>query len=736
MTTAVAADFAPSVGDQTTSLPFIKRTGDACSLDLVVTGARCGACLSKIEGTLRDMTGVTSARLNLSTGRLRVDWRGQEGLGETIIETLDGLGYPARPFDPDTATAERRKRERYLLSCLGVAGFAMANIMLLSVSVWAGGADMDAETRTLFHWISALIALPAIAYAGRPFFASAWSVLRTGHVNMDVPISLAVVLSQGYSIYETLHKGEHAYFDAGVMLLFFLLIGRFLDARLQREAHSAASDLAAMQAVSVRQALASGETRMARAQDLALGDRIILAKGERLPVNAALLSASATLDSRLVTGESRPMTIASGAIMYAGSVNAGAPIEAEVRSSADDSLLTDISKLLEAGEQKRSRYRQIADFAASLYSPIVHTLAASAFFGWLYFTGDWKLALFTAISTLVITCPCALALAAPVVQVVAAGRLFRGGVYLKSGDALERIAACDYVVFDKTGTLTHQSAESPCVSDEDMARNISDAAMLARASDHPVSRAISDAAGPGPLAAGTEEVAGGGILGRIDGQTARLGRYSFVIDDPDSDHRSGVWFRKGERGEPVALPLDDIPLPGLADLGAALSRLGLPAEILSGDANDRVRTIARGSGIGAFAGDVSPIDKANRLAELEAAGRKVLMVGDGLNDAGALASAHAALAPGGALHITQAASDGVYAPTTLARIPDIIRHARIATNRTKQNFGLAIIYNCIAVPIALAGLVTPLVAAIAMSASSVVVVLNALRIPHLPEHDT
>ncbi len=706
--------------------PFVKTKGGKSELTLAVSGAKCGGCLSKIEKHVGELDGIETVRMNLTTGRLIVDWSDPAFDPDRVVSTLDGLGYPAKPFDPENLDTSRAKRERQLLMAMAVAGFAAANIMLLSVSVWAGAGEMSDETRTLMHWVSGLIAIPVIAFSGRHFFESALNALRAGHVNMDVPISLAVILSVGFSIYETANHGEHSYFDAAVMLLFFLLIGRFLEARLQRQTHKAADDLAAFQAVTVSRRAPNGVLETVVSRDLVIGDTLIIARGERLPVDVDLVSESADLNTSLVTGESLPVTAGSGERLYAGTINLSGPIEVRVAAKTDDSLIAEISKLLDVGEQKRSKYRQIADKAAELYVPIVHTLAASAFLGWLIFTGDVRQAIFTAISVLVITCPCALALAAPVVQIVAAGRLYARSAFLKSGDALERIAACDHIVFDKTGTLTEIT---PVVETSDETRDtLNLAAQLARGSRHPVSRAIVQAACPGPAAEDIEEHKGLGLSGLIEGRAARLGSWSWVSDDgSDAPEDANLWFWM-EGDAPYPIKLSEAVKDHGADLINWLNSQGISSEICSGDSADRVALIARQLGISEWNGNVSPVEKARLVEERSASGKRVLMIGDGLNDAGALASSHAALAPGGALDAARTASDCVYSGNNLSVISDVLSIARSAQHRIKENFTLAVIYNMIAVPIALAGFVTPLIAAIAMSASSLVVTVNALRV--------
>lgn len=703
--------------------PFVRISGGLKRLDISVRGAKCGGCLSKIEKAVSALPGMQEARLNLSTGQMRASWRGD--LSATrVIETVTSLGYGAAPLDPDRDGDAEKREERSLLIAMGVAGFAAANIMLLSVSVWAGHGEMGETTRQMLHAISGLIAFPAVIFAGRPFFRSAWNVLKHGRANMDVPISLAVTLALGVSIWETARGGEHAYFDACVMLLFFLLIGRFLDARLRRRAHSAAHDLAALQRSAATRIRADGTTESVRASDLAPGDTVLIAPGERALVDLDILEGTSELDESLVTGESLPRMAGPGARIHAGTVVLSQAVTGRAIAAAADSLMADIGRMLEAGEQRRSTYRRIADKAVSLYVPLVHTTALVTFIAWLMLGASVREAIFIAVSTLIITCPCALALAAPVAQVVASGRLFRNGVFLKSGDALERLADIDHIVFDKTGTLT---LGTPHLVESDATRaHLHTAAALARASRHPLSRAIVAAAGPGQLASQVREFAGLGLEGEVEGTTVRLGSAEWTgAPDVLSDGPT-LWLRIGEARPQRFTFRDDLHTDAL-DVLAGLDRRGITAEIVSGDTQDAVDRVARQLGIDEARGAAKPTDKTARLEALRAGGRKVLMVGDGLNDAGALSLAHAALAPGGAMDVSQSASDAVYSGEGLSAILTVIDTARRAKAAMLQNFALAAAYNFIAVPIAVTGHASPLVAAIAMSASSVVVTLNALR---------
>ncbi|MBI1362281.1 MAG: copper-translocating P-type ATPase [Alphaproteobacteria bacterium] len=699
---------------------FVTQRGSRKALDILVTGASCAGCLSRIEGAVSVLPGVSAARLNLSTGRLHVDWSGPLP-PRSIIEAVVKLGYGAAAYDPGDAGASQTRTERQLIVALAVAGFAVGNVMLLSVSIWAG-ADMSAETRTLLHWISALIAIPAALFSGMPFFRSAVASVQARNLNMDVPISLAVLLALALSLFETATGGVHAYFDASVTLLFFLLIGRVLDAHLRRRAYAAANALAAAQSATATR-LGPNGAEAVRVSEVRPGDVLMLAAGDRLGVDATVVSGASDVDLRLVTGEVEPVAAWPGQVLHAGAVNGSGQLRVRALATADRSLTAEIARLLEAGEQKKSSYRRIADRAAAAYVPMVHTAAALGFAGWLLMGADLPQAFFVAVSVLIITCPCALALAAPMVQVVAAGRLFREGAYLASGDALERIAAVDHVVFDKTGTMT---LGDPVLShDFEDAAVLKSAAQLARASRHPFSRALVHAAGVGPVAEDVVETSGAGVAGLVDGRMARLGSAAFL--GVKATGRSRLWF--GFDGQaPVSFHFDEKLRPETKATIARLRDMGITAELLSGDEPERVRRAAEAAGIQEWTASADPVAKFTRLKDLEAAGRKVLMVGDGLNDAAALAGAHASLAPGGAVDVSRLAADCIFSGDSLAAVLRIIEVARTARARMRENFVFAAAYNVVAVPVALAGLATPILAAIAMSGSSALVSLNALRL--------
>ena len=711
--------------------PFVRHSRDGMNeLELSIFGAKCGGCISKIEGGLNALPGIETSRLNLSTGKLVVSWRSRADLRpRDITQRIFDLGYRATPFDPNAAISQSGDEGRFLLRCLAVAGFAMANIMLLSVAVWSGaGGEMGPATRMMMHWISAMIAIPAAAFAGRPFFNSALGALKKGRANMDVPISLAVILSLTVSVVETLSHGEHAYFDAAVMLLFFLLIGRWLDHRLRARAREAAQGLLALQATTASRLTPDGTLEAVSARDINPDDRIVLSPGDRAPVNGVVEDGASQVDISLVTGESAPAEMKSGDTLYAGVLNLSARLVMRATARTEDSLLADLTRLIEAGEQGKSKYVRLADRAAALYVPVVHTLALATFIGWLMIAdAGLRFAVMNAVAVLIITCPCALGLAAPAVQVVATGRLFKSGVLVKSGDALERLAEVDRFVFDKTGTLT-LGRMSLSNRDELSDEILTQIASLARASRHPLARAVVDSAGAGKLATDARDVPGFGVEGVIDGSKARFGRADWVgAESIDQSALSEAWFKLGD-GAPVRLEFEDRLRGDAAKTIADLRARDIDSEMLSGDREAPAKRIAKSVGLEAWQANMTPADKIARLSELRSGGVRTAMVGDGLNDAPALAAAHASLSPGTAADASQAAADFVFQGDSLQSVVTAYDVAKQARRRVLENFAFAALYNACAIPLAVFGFVTPLIAALAMSGSSVVVTLNALRI--------
>ncbi|WP_052161794.1 heavy metal translocating P-type ATPase [Hoeflea sp. BAL378] len=712
-------------------------------VDLIVPGVHCGACIALLEKELPSIRGVDHARVNLSTRRVSVVFGARDAGAddaakagyhpETVLtalgEKLKALGYPAHLPGGADETADPAMRE--LLKALAVAGFASMNVMLLSVSVWSGA---EAATRDLFHWISALIAAPALIYSGRVFFASAWGALRHGRTNMDVPISLGVGLAYAISLYETITHGAHAYFDASVTLLFFLLAGRTLDHMMREKARSAVRNLVRLSPRGAMVIRDTGAREYLALDEIEPGMRLAIAPGDRVPVDARVVSGRSDMDFAVVNGESAPQLVEAGSLTPAGTLNLTGSLVLEATRRARESFLAEMVAMMEAAESGRAGYRRIADRASAIYAPAVHLLALGTFIGWMMVSGDWRMAMLTAVAVLIITCPCALGLAVPVVQVVAAGRLFENGIMVKDGSAMERLAQADHVVFDKTGTLTRGKPlliNAASVAPEHLAL----AARIARASRHPLSQALAafDAAGDGLPGLHITETPGDGVEAITDdGDVYRLGRAVFALDARDAGveraaDASQVILSKNGAFLDIFLFSDQVRR-GAAQAVARLKALGVDAEILSGDREAPVRALAGELGVSAYVAGVRPRGKVDRIKALTAEGHKPLMVGDGLNDAPALSAAHVSMAPASAADVGRMAADFVFLHDSLEAVPLAIEVSRKAGSLIRQNFALAVAYNCIAVPAAVLGHATPLIAALAMSSSSILVVLNSLRL--------
>ena len=692
---------------------------------LSLPSAHCAVCITDVEREMEAQPGVRSARVNLTLKRVSVDAEADVG-AQSLIEALARIGYEAYELDPGMLSAtETDKRGRDLLMRIGVAGFAMMNIMLLSIAVWSGA---EAATRDMFHWISAAIALPTVVFVGQPFFASAWGGLKHGRVNMDVPISLALILASSISIFETIHHGHHAYFDAAVMLSFFLLVGRYLDYRTRAVARSAAEELAALE-VPRANLLREGVEVVVSVADLKPGDLIRVRPGGRIPADGEVTEGTSETDRSLLTGETLPVYVGPGTVLSAGEVNLTGPLTLRVTAAGKDSSLHQMADLVAMAESAKTRYTTLAERAARMYSPMVHALSFSAFGYWMWATGgDLRFAVNISAAVLIITCPCALGLAVPAVITAASGKLFRKGLLIKDGTALERLAEVDTVVFDKTGTLTLGTPvpDNLAVFDAETLRL---AAALAGASSHPLAKALHEATRAMGLVPAVlddlREVPGYGIEGRLAGQVLRLGRADWV--GAKAAETTATHLRLGTQ-PPVTFRFTDHLRPGAAEAVALLHRQGKRVMLVSGDVEAAVAALATRLGIETWRSAALPAEKAALVADLMGQGARVLMVGDGLNDTAALAAAHVSISPASALDAARTASDIVLLGADLTPVGDALRIAVQARRRIKENFVISALYNVVAVPLALVGLATPLAAALAMSTSSITVSLNSMRL--------
>jgi len=709
-------------------------SNDIRCTELSVPDMHCGACMTRIEKAIAEIDGVKEVRVNLGNKSVSICW--SVGMNPVLfVEQLILLGF--HPVLPATQVQQKDLQLSAYLRALAVSGFATGNIMLLSVSVWAGA---DESTRLLFHWLSALIGIPAVVYAGRFFYRSAWYALRSGKSNMDVPISVGISLACIMSVYDTVTRADQVYFEAAIMLVFFLLIGRTVDHLMRQKAASAIDGLQSLEPLSAHRCLPNGTHEIVQTSILKPGDRIVVSPGGRIPADGIVLSGASDINSDLVDGESLPKTVSPNQTVYSGSLNLSAPLEIKVSAIAADSFLASIQQLVRYGETNKGTYRRLADKASDWYTPVVHSAALVAFLWWYLSSGDMHRSITVAISVLIITCPCALALAVPMVQALAAQRLFMSGIVMKNGAALEKISDIDTVVFDKTGTLTDGL---PVVSRES---NFSDkllrlAQALAAKSDHPYAKAIIGIAfvdkeslmqGSALALKNLKEVPGCGVEATLGLSTVRLGKRSWATQAAGSESQ-----HEDSRSESVLTDNGRIVAdfqfehylrantkPAIETLKKQVSEL----IILSGDSAQSVQSIASQVGIDSAVSHCMPADKQSRILSYSAHGRGVLMVGDGLNDAGAMAAATVSMAPAKAASISRAVADFVFLRPSLMAVPEVLSVARQAHTLIKQNFFIALTYNLIALPFAFAGFVTPLIAAIAMSTSSILVVANAMRI--------
>jgi len=707
---------------------YVRQEDGLSVLHLMVGGLHCAACVWLIENILTRSAGIVSARINMTTRRLVIKWRPEEANADELVAAISVLGYRLAPYDPALLEHETIQRQNALLRAMAVAGFAAGNVMLLSVSVWSGvGDDMGPSTRSLLHWLSALIALPTTAFAGQHFFHSAWNILRRGRMNMDVPISLALILTAGMSLLETIRASEHVYFDSVLTLLFFLLVGRYLDLRARGRARAVGEHLLSLSAAAVTVIDVDGGTMVIPPDQARPGMTVLASVGERVAIDGKIIEGESEMDRSLINGETLPCPVRPGDAIEAGALNISEPLKIRVTASGEDTLLAGIVRLMENAEQSKSSYVTLADRISRLYAPVVHVLALLTFGGWMAFTDvGWQQALLYCVAVLIITCPCALALAVPTVQVVASGRLFKQGILLKSGAALERLARTDKVVFDKTGTLTLGKPE--LMEHEGDRGALELAASMAANSKHPLSRALVRAIPVPRPASGVKETPGHGLTLETPEGEVRLGRWDWcgIAEMPESDHPELWLSRPGHK--PYRLEFQDNLRPDAKKVIRYLSEQRLDPELLSGDRTAVVSDVARNTHIDTWRGEARPDDKVTRLEELKAAGLHPLMVGDGLNDAPALAAAWVSISPSTAADISQNAADLVFQGERLQPIIEILQTARRADSLVKQNIGFSFLYNAVTIPLAILGYVSPLVAAIAMSSSSLVVIINALRL--------
>jgi len=712
----------------------IKGENNSYSAHLMVEGLHCAACIWLIESVLKKQENVTKARINMSNRRLHLEWSGDLSYGNKLVKLVANLGYRLIPFDYEILKNEEKKYDNNLLKALAVSGFAAGNIMLLSVALWSSNsAIMGIATRNLLYWVSALIALPTIIYSGRIFFVSAWNALKTGSTNMDVPISIAIFLASLVSLFEAFTKGEHAYFDSAVMLIFFLLIGRYLDFGARKKAMQTASQMALLQVSAATLMDQNNQPKTIRAQDIKKDMILLIVAGDKIPADGIVIEGISEIDTSLITGESAPKKININEEVFAGMINLGAPIRIKVNKTKEETLLAQIINLTENIEKSKSGYVRIADKVSKYYTPIVHILAAISFAIWcFYLKAGWHQSLLIATAVLIITCPCALALAVPVVQIVASSRLMKQGILLKNGEALEKLTNIEVIIFDKTGTLT--LGQPRLINKNEIDENLLlIAASIASKSKHPLSKALYSSYCGNLLELQVIETSGSGLSSIYNKQEIKLGKKEFVTNfnanldtENSSEITSEVYLKYGEKI--VIFKFEDEIRPDAEVVIGQLQKLKKKIILLSGDKKSAVENVANKIGISEYYYNQNTIDKCNFLNKLKLQNKNILMIGDGLNDAPALVLADVSISPATASDISKNAANIIFQGQKLFPVLEVILVAKKAKKLMKENFAIALAYNLIAVPFAMAGYIVPLIAALAMSSSSIIVVLNALKI--------
>ena len=712
-------------GDQTT----VKQAS------LILEGIVCAACIWLNERHVNALPGVIEFRVNYSTHRASVKWDDSVIHLSDILRAIAAIGYVAHPFDPGRQEQVYKQERHQALKRLAVAGLGAMQVMMLAVAMYAGDYyGMEARMQTFFRWVSLVIATPVVFYAARPFFQGAWRDLRRRQLGMDVPVALAIGGAYLASCWATVSRSGEVYFDSVTMFTFFLLAGRYLEMAARHRAGQAAEELVKLLPAMATRITPEGEDVVAVAE-LRPGDRVRIKPGDSIPADGRVVEGRSSVDESLLTGESLPLARSVGERLVGGSVNVESPLVMEVERVGEDTVLAAIQRLLDRAQSEKPRLASLADRVAGWFVGVILVLAALT--GWWWWQHDPAQAGWIVLSMLVVTCPCALSLATPAALTAATGSLTRMGVLTTRGHALETLARATHIVLDKTGTLTLGRLVLEQVHllgsrDETTCRQI--AASLEQVSEHPVARALMP---QGQTILSVEEARaepGLGIEGRVEGHRYRIGQPAWAaalyggIEPPASETARTEVLLADEAGPLARFALADTLRPGAGKAIDGLRQLGLTPLLYSGDSPEAVARVAGRLGITDFCARMRPDDKLQALRALQAGGAVVAMVGDGVNDAPVLAGAQVSLAMGSGTQLAQASADMVLLSEDLRHIPLAVGMARATLRIIRQNLTWAVAYNLVALPLAAAGFVAPWLAAIGMSASSLLVVLNALRL--------
>lgn len=713
--------------------------GDLRRIDLYLEGVHCAACVWLVEKLPEMIDGVAGVRLDFGRSVARVEYDASKVELSRIARRLDSLGYTPHPFRSTERRALAKLEERKLLIRLGVAGAAAGNVMLIAVALYAGAGD-DPGVANLFRWISLLITVPAVLWSGRTFFAGAWAGLRSRTLHMDLPVSLAIVAATASSTVHTVWGRGHVYFDSVAMLMFLLLAARWAQVRSLRAASDASELLFSLAPSKARLLDEEGSSRDVPVESIVVGQRVEVRAGESVPVDGVVESGFSRIDNALLTGESVPVPVEAGSEVHAGASNVAARLVVRVTATGSATRVGRLLAAVEEAQRRRAPIVVLADRVASYFVFAVLLLSAATAAIW--WGSGAEIVVERVVAMLVVTCPCALGLATPLAVANALGSAARAGIFVKGADTVEALARIRHVMLDKTGTLTQgRVALTSFEGSEGLLERV---AALEAQSSHLIARAIEQAVPSGRVSRycveDVAEVVGAGLRGRVDGCTLMLGTVKFLQD-------SGVevaepWLRKvrvaAQRGETPVLVASDAAVSGLATFGdplredseeavGALRRMGLSLGILSGDHPRVVEHVAGALSIDSAnaRGDVSPESKLAIVERMAAEGRHPAMIGDGVNDAGALAAARVGIAVRGGAEVSLATADVFLTRPGLMPAVHLIRGCRRTLRVVYRNLGISLIYNAAGATLAIVGLINPLVAAVLMPLSSLTVILSS-----------
>ncbi|WP_028945393.1 heavy metal translocating P-type ATPase [Pseudomonas vranovensis] len=716
--------------------PFVRHSGELAETTLLIEGISCAACGWLIEKHLRNLPGVAEARLNLSNHRLQVNWADSQLPLSRLLAELRHIGYAAHPYQADRAAEQLANENRTALRQLGVAGLLWFQAMMATMATWPEfNIDLSAELHTILRWVALFLTTPIVFYSCAPFFRGAARDLRTRHLTMDVSVSLAIGLAYGAGIWTAITGSGELYFDAVGMFALFLLAGRYLERRARERTAAATAQLVNLLPASCLRLGAAGQSERILLRELQLGDCVLIQPGHVVPADGRIVSGQSSVDESLLTGEYLPQPRRAGDAVTAGTLNVESALTVEVQALGQDTRLSAIVRLLERAQSEKPRLAEIADRASQWF--LLFSLVAAAAIGLLWWQLDPSRAFWIVLAMLVATCPCALSLATPTALTAATGTLHKLGLLLTRGHVLEGLNQIDTVIFDKTGTLTEGRLTLRSIrplGQQDADQCLMLAAALENRSEHPIARAFGRASIP------AEEVhaePGLGLEGLVQGQRLRIGEPGFVCalsgdTAPSMPDEPGQWLLLGDTSGPLAwLVLDDRLRSDAADLLAACRARGWHTLLLSGDSSPMVQSVAAELSIDEAIGGLRPDDKLEKLKALQQQGRKVLMLGDGVNDVPVLAAADISIAMGSATDLAKTSADAVLLSNRLDALVQAFSLARRTRRIIIENLLWAGLYNGLMLPFAALGWITPVWAAVGMSVSSLIVVLNALRLTRL-----